>query len=236
MPQGIDEAGVTAEDYIFIGTGHIDGGDADAVLDGTGTREDAPLKDVLLRPGSGREDEGRPCLRHSSPHFREIELIADGHPRLDAMELRLHERVPRRKELSFQVSLEEMALAVLRDALSIRRKEETSISNAFSMADRECARREHHAVRPGKGRKPFDEGIVTGKYMFIEMVEIVSDRPQFGEHEEIALFCCFFHQGKSTADISLHVSGSGCHLNHCDTHGILLKKSKAQSKKQKPTV
>ena len=54
MPQGIDEAGVSAEDDILIGTCHIDGTDADAVLDGTGSGKDTPLEDMRLRPGSGR--------------------------------------------------------------------------------------------------------------------------------------------------------------------------------------
>lgn len=101
MPQGIDEAGVSAEDDILIGTCHIDGADADAVLDGTGSGKDTPLEDMLLRPGSGREDEGRPGLCHFPPHLREIELITDSHPRLDAMDPRLHERIPRTKELGF---------------------------------------------------------------------------------------------------------------------------------------
>ena len=165
MPQGIDEAGVTAEDHIFISTGHIDSADADAVLDGAGSGKDAPLEDMLLRPGSGREDERRPGLRHFSPHFREIELIADSHPRLDAMDLRLHERVPRMKELGFQISLEEMPLAVLGDALSIRRKEEGGISDAVSMTDRERPRGERHAVRSGKVRESFDQHGMAGKDM-----------------------------------------------------------------------
>lgn len=101
MPQGIDEAGVAAEDDILIGTCHIDGADADAVLDGTGSGKDTPLEDMLLRLGSGREDEGRPGLCHFSPHLWEIELIADSHPRLDAMDPRLHERIPWTKELRF---------------------------------------------------------------------------------------------------------------------------------------
>lgn len=113
MPKGIDEAGVSAEDDILIGTCHIDGADADAVLDGTGSGKDTPLEDMLLRPGSGREDEGRPGLCHFSPHLWEIELITDSHPRLDAMDPRLHERIPRTKELRFEVPLEKMPLAVL---------------------------------------------------------------------------------------------------------------------------
>lgn len=53
MPRGIDEAGVSAEDDILIGTCHIDGTDADAVLDGTGSGKNAPLEDMRLRPEAG---------------------------------------------------------------------------------------------------------------------------------------------------------------------------------------
>ena len=139
------------------------------------------------------------------------------------MDLCLHERVPRMKELGFEVPLEEMPLAVLGDALSIRRKEEGGISDAVSITDRERPRRERHAVRSGKVGESFDQRSMAGKDMLFEMMKIIADRPQLGEHEEIALFCRFFHHGKSAADISLHVTGSGRHLDHCDTHGILLK-------------
>ena len=223
MPQGIDEAGVSAEDDILIGTCHIDGADADAVLDGTGSGKDTPLEDMLLRPGSGRKDEGRPGLCHFSPHLREIELITDSHPRLDAMDPRLHERIPRTKELGFEVSLEKMPLAVLSDALSIRCKKEACIPYDSTVTDRKCPRRERHTVRPCKVRESFDQRSTAGKDMLFEMMKIIADRPQLGEHEEVALFCRFFHHGKSTTDISLHVTGSRRHLDHCDTHGILLK-------------
>ena len=223
MPQGIDEAGVSAEDDILIGTCHIDGADADAVLDGTGSGKNAPLEDMLLRPGSGREDEGRPGLCHFPPHLWEIKLITDSHPRLDAMDPRLHERIPRTKELGFEVSLEKMPLAVLSDALSIRCKKEACIPYDSTVTDRKCPRRERHTVRPCKVRKSFDQRSMAGKDMLFEMMKIIADRPQLGEHEEVALFCRFFHHGKSTTDISLHVTGSGRHLDHCDTHGILLK-------------
>lgn len=223
MPQGIDEAGVSAEDDILIGTCHIDGADADAVLDGTGSGKDTPLEDMLLRPGSGREDEGRPGLCHFSPHLREIELIADSHPRLDTMDPRLHERIPRTKELGFEVSLEKMPLAVLCDALSIRCKKEACIPYDSTVTDRKCPKRERHTVRPCKVGELFEKRSMAGKDMLFEMMKIIADRPQLGEYEEITLFCRFFHHGKSTTDISLHVTGSGRHLDHCDTHGILLK-------------
>ena len=64
---------------------------------------------------------------------------------------------------------------------------------------------------------------MAGKDMLFEVMKIIADRPQLGEYKEITLFCRFFHHGKSTTDISLHVTGSGRHLDHCDTHGILLK-------------
>ena len=102
-----------------------------------------------------------------------------------------------------------MPLAVLGDALSIRRKEEGGILDAAPTADGKRPRRERHAVRSGKVGESFDQRGVAGKDMLFEMMKIIADCPQLGEHEEIALFCCFFHHGKSTADISLHVTGSG---------------------------
>lgn len=191
MPQGVDEAGVSAEDDILIGTCHINSAYADAVLDGTGSGKNTPLENMLLRSGSGCEDEGRPGLCHFSPHFREIKLIADGHPRLDAMDLRLHERVPRTKELGFEVSLEKMPLAVLCDALSIRCKKEACIPYDSTVTDRKCPRRECHTVRPCKVRELFEKRSMAGKNMLFEVMKIYSQsstaRGAQGDHSFLPL-------------------------------------------------